>query len=160
MSERPGPFGIQRRLAVVGNEVWHRLGAMASGLRMGQFVSVGVIGALVDSVVLIGLVEGLSLAPTVAKVGSWEAAVVVIFALNERWTFSEWGQAGLRSLGRRFLTSNVIRVGGFLVTVAVLGVLVDFGVWYVLANVLGIGAGFVLNYAFETLLTWRVGVDS
>lgn len=131
--------------------------SLVSGVRLGQFLSAGVVGLLVDNAVLVALVELAGLAPVVAKVGSWEAAVVVIFCVNERWTFAAWGDAGTLAVLRRFLKSNLIRVGGFAVTVAVLYALTEWaGVWYVAANVAGIGAGFVLNYCFESLLTWRV----
>jgi putative flippase GtrA len=136
-----------------------RLAALVSGVRFGQFVSVGVLGAVVDSLVLAGLVELAGLAPEVAKIGAWEAAVVFIFVANERWTFEGWGSAGRLALARRFLTSNAIRVGGLAVTLAVLWALSGLGVWYLAANVVGIGVGFLVNYVFENLLTWRVGAD-
>ena len=48
-------------------------------------------------------------------------------------------------------------VCGFLVTLAVLAVLVRrFDVWYVTANVVGIGVGFFVNYTCESLYTWQV----
>lgn len=131
--------------------------SLVSGVRLGQFLSAGVVGLVVDNLVLVALVEVAGLAPVVAKAGSWEAAVVVIFLVNERWTFAEWGDAGPVPVLRRFGKSNLIRLGGFAVTVAVLYGLTEWaGVWYVAANVAGIGAGFALNYCFESLITWRV----
>ncbi|NEU58820.1 GtrA family protein [Halorussus sp. MSC15.2] len=57
------------------------------------------------------------------------------------------------SLVRRFLKSNVVRTGGVGVAVLVLHVLHNvFGLWYLLANVAGIGVGFVVNYVFESTL--------
>jgi len=134
-----------------------RIRALWSTTRFGQFVGVGTVGATVDNVVLVLLVEATVLGPVVAKVLSWELGIVVIFAINERWTFSEYGKVGLRPLGRRFLRSNLVRLGGFLVTLAVLAVLVRrFDVWYVAANVVGIAVGFFVNYTCESLYTWQV----
>ena len=134
-----------------------RVRALCSTARFGQFVGVGTVGAVVDNVFLVLLVEATVLGPVVSKVLSWEFGIAVIFAINERWTFSEYGKVGLRPLGRRFLRSNVVRFAGFLVTLAVLAVLVlRFDVWYVAANVVGIGVGFFVNYTCESLYTWQV----
>lgn len=115
------------------------------------------VGALVDNGVLIALVETGSLTPTPGAVISKECAIVVMFVLNERITFAGYGGRGVGSRGRRFLTSNLVRTGGAAIGIAVLYVLYAwFGVWYVLANVVGIGVGFVANYVMESLATWRV----
>ena len=134
-----------------------RLRALADPTRFGQFAGVGFAGATVDNVALFVLVELTVLGPVVAKVIAWELAIVVIFAINERWTFANYGQVGLRALGRRFLRSNAVRFGGFLVTLSVLAILVyGFDVWYMAANVIGIGVGFFVNYTCESLYTWKV----
>lgn len=125
--------------------------------RITQFAGVGVVGASVDVVTLFLLVELTVLGPVTAKVISWELSIVVIFAINEYWTFARYGPMGPRALGRRFVRSNLVRFGGFLVTLGVLaGLHYGFGLWYVLANVIGIGVGFVVNYTFESLYTWKV----
>lgn len=137
-----------------------RLRALYAPTRLGQFVGVGVVGGTVDTVALFALVELTVLGPVVAKALSWELSIAVIFAINERWTFSSHGDAGGRALGRRFLRSNVVRFGGFIVTLAVLAVLVyGVGIWYLAANLAAIAAGFVVNYICESLYTWRVHHD-
>ncbi len=134
-----------------------RLTVLFSKSRFGQFASVGAVGALVDNLVLVALVESATLGPVAAKAISWELGIAVIFAINERWTFATFGESGTRALARRFLRSNVVRFGGFLVTLAVLAALVyGFAVWYVAANVIGIGVGFFVNYVCESLYTWQV----
>lgn len=134
-----------------------RLAALGSLRRVVLFASVGTVGAAVDTLVLIGLVEVVGLGPVIAKVFSWEAGIAVIFVLNERVTFAGHGGDGRRAMGRRYLRSNGVRLGGLGVTLVVLAVLVyGFDVWYVAANVVGIGAGFFVNYTFESLYTWKV----
>ncbi|OVE84631.1 GtrA family protein [Natronolimnobius baerhuensis] len=134
-----------------------RLRALRSRSRFTQFAGVGFAGATVDIVVLFALVELTVLGPVVAKMISWELSIIVIFAINERWTFSSYGEMGVRPLGRRFLRSNAVRFAGFLVTLSVLAVLYhQFGVWYMAANVIGIGVGFFVNYTCESLYTWKV----
>ncbi|NGM69760.1 GtrA family protein [Natronolimnobius sp. AArcel1] len=134
-----------------------RLRALRSRSRFTQFAGVGLVGATVDNVVLFALVELTVLGPVMAKVISWELAIMVIFAINERWTFSSYGEMGVRPLGRRFLRSNAVRFAGFLVTLTVLAILYyQFGVWYMAANVIGMGVGFFVNYTCESLYTWEV----
>ncbi|WP_246988181.1 GtrA family protein [Halorientalis marina] len=132
-------------------------GELLSVVRMGQFLSVGILGAVVDNAVLVAVVEFAAVQPTLAKIASAEAAIVLMFLLNENWTFSETGTVSYAALARRFLTSNTVRIGGAATALVVLHVLHEqFGVWYLAANVAGIGVGFVVNYVLESRFTWRV----
>ena len=134
-----------------------RARALLSTSRFTLFAGVGVVGATVDNAGLFLLVELTGLDPVAAKVLAWELSILVIFAINERWTFSSYGDGGMRALGRRLLRSNAVRFAGFLVTLAVLAALVRwFGVWYLAANLLGVGIGFFVNYTCESLYTWKV----
>ena len=135
----------------------HKLRYLASTDRFGKFVSVGAIGFLVDNAVLALFFGVFDFSLLVAKLIAAEAAIMVMFALNERWTFADAGRSTIRALLRRFLTSNLVRAGGVAVATTVLLVLHDIvGVWYLAANVIGIGFGFIVNYTFESLVTWRV----
>jgi putative flippase GtrA len=130
---------------------------LVSAVRFGQFLSVGVVGMVFDTAVIFLLTDIWSVPPLPAKLASAETAILVMFVLNERWTFARWGQARPTALLRRFLKSNLVRSGGVAVATAVLLALnIWFGVWVVLANVVGIGVGFVVNYVAESLFTWRV----
>lgn len=134
-----------------------RFRELVSGMRFGQFLSVGIVGAICDNLVLVAVVETTAMRPFYAKVLSAEAAIVLMFLINERWTFAEFGTSSVRAVVRRFVTSNVVRAGGASVALVVLFVLTElFDVWYLAANVVGIGIGFVLNYTAESLATWRV----
>ncbi len=137
-----------------------RFRALLSTARFSQFVSVGAIGAAVDITALWLLVEFTVLGPIVGKAITWELGIIVIFLINEHWTFSGYGDDGRRAFGRRFLRSNGVRFAGFLVTLTVLAALVNWaGVWYLAANVVGIGVGFFVNYTCESLYTWKVHRD-
>lgn len=122
-----------------------------------QFLTVGIVGFLIDQAVLIALVELTDLILEVAKVISAEVAIIVMFLVNDRWTYAGWGRTDRWGRLRRLLRSNLVRVGGIVVAVGVLSILVrGFGMPYPVANAIGIGCGFVVNYTFETLYTWRV----
>ena len=122
-----------------------------------KFFSVGAIGAVIDNFVLVGLVELVHVDPLFGKIVSAECSIITMFVINETWTFSEYGERTFLKLGWRLVMSNVIRFGGLLVGIVTMYVLYKFlGVWYLLSNIFGIGLGFVVNYAFESIITWDV----
>jgi putative flippase GtrA len=134
------------------------LGELLSVARAGQFLSIGVVGAICDNAVLVGLVELGHLQPTIAKLGAAETAILVMFVLNENVTFADAAEGGPRAILRRLVTSHVVRAGGALTAIAVLYVLNgQFGVWYLAANVAGMVVGLFVNYVFESIVTWGVG---
>lgn len=137
-----------------------RLQALRSRSRFLQFAGVGFVGATVDSAILFAVVSWTTFGPVAGKSVSWVFGIGVIFAINEWWTFSAYGKIGLRALLRRLFTSYLVRFAGFLVTLAVLAVLVHwFDVWFLIANVIGIGVGFFINYTCESFYTWKVHRD-
>ncbi len=138
-----------------------RLESLLSGIRFSQFLSVGLLGYAVDNLVLAGLIELWAIPVLFAKPVSAESAILVMFAANERWTFSKWGETGYRAVGRRLVKSNVVRWGGAGVAYIVLLALTElFGVHYFIGNTIGIGVGFIVNYVAESLFTWRVASDA
>jgi putative flippase GtrA len=147
-----------------------RLSALWSGVRFGQFVSVGAVGAVFDLTTLLVLTEIAGLEPAIANVLSIETAILVMFAINERWTFAEAGAAGRGPLGRRLVRSHVVRATGSTVqyllfvavfyTVTVDLVVAGLDAWLVVVKGCAIVAAMVVNYVFESLFTWRVHRDT
>ncbi|MFB6172695.1 MAG: GtrA family protein [Haloarculaceae archaeon] len=138
---------------------------LASRDRFGQFVSVGAVGFVFDVTTSTALsVAGVF--PEVAAFAGIEVAIVVMFLLNDNWTFADEGHAGLGPTLRRLATSNLVRAGGILVQLVTFSAVfrllhVDLTVagvdgWFVVAKGTGIVAGMVVNYVAESLLTWRV----
>ena len=142
-----------------------RVRSLLSATRFGQFASVGVVGAVFD-VTTSTLLSELGVFPELAVFVGIEVAVVVMFLLNDNWTFAQQGAAGIRAALGRLLRSNVVRAGGILVQLAtfrflfrVVAVELDVaGIdgWFVVSKVVGIGAGMVVNYVAESLVTWQV----
>jgi len=135
--------------------------ALVSNIRFGKFLSVGFVGMLVDMSILTLLVEVGSLTPTLAKIGSAEASIMVMFVLNDRWTFNESGNENAKELLRRFARSNVVRCGGAGVALLVPHLLTTtLAVCYLLAFAIGTGIGVIFNYVFESLITWKTHIES
>lgn len=155
-----------------------RLNAAFSVTRFGRFVAVGIAGTICDFLVLLVLSQtgtaaalattlGISsAAPEVAKVTSIESAVIVMFLLNEWWTFDDIGSAGSRAFLRRFGKSHLARTVGIAVQLAVFSavyrlVYVDVSfqnidLWLLVASGCGIVVGMGANFVTESLFTWRV----
>jgi len=154
MSDRSGFDGLRTRLRT-----------LVSGVRFGQFASVGALGAVVDNTVL-GALLNAGVGPELAKLAGAEAAIVVMFLINEHWTFADEGATGPAAFLRRLLTSNLVRAGGVLVATVVFSLVyrtfdvsvavAGFELWFLVANMMGIGVGLVVNYVAESLFTWRV----
>jgi len=132
------------------------VGAVTDPRRFVAFGGVGGVGLVVDNAALFALVETTGVGATLLKPLSAAAAIAVMFALNERYTF-EPRDRSVGAVLRRYLKSNLVRAGGVLVALGVLFVLHDlFGLWYLAANVTGILVAFFINYAAESLFTWQV----
>jgi len=142
-----------------------RVASLLSAGRFGRFASVGVVGAAFD-VTTSTLLSELGVYPELAVFVGIEVAVVVMFLLNDNWTFAGQGAAGLRAALGRLLRSNLVRAGGILVQLATFRlvfrvVALDLDVagldgWFVVSKVAGIGTGMIVNYVAESLVTWRV----
>ena len=142
------------------------LDALVSGVRLGKFVSVGAVGAVFDTAVLTGLRLGLGAPKLVAKAAGIETAIVVMFLVNEHWTFRGEGASGRGPFLRRLLRSHVVRAGGSTVQFLIYAGLVtwldpgirvlDVDVWFLLASFVSIGLAMSVNYVFESLFTWQV----
>lgn len=146
-----------------------RFEELTSVVRFGQFVSVGAIGAVFDLTTLVLLTQFVGVPAAIANVASIETAILVMFAVNERWTFAGEGAMDARSLGRRLLRSHLVRAGGstlqYVLFVAVFyTITVDLAVagvdlWLVVVKAGAIGVAMLVNYVFESLFTWRVHED-
>ena len=139
--------------------------ALVSGVRFGKFVSVGAVGALFDITTTTALIVGLGVLGEYAKLVGAEVAIVVMFAINERWTFSELGAPGTLPTLKRFLRSNLVRSGGLAVQFLIVRslrqldlsvVVFGFDLWQLIPIPIAIGASMFLNYVAESLITWRV----
>ena len=138
---------------------------LATGSRIGKFASVGILGATIDLTISTILVLRTDILPEFAKLIGAEAAIIVMFFVNDRWTFADAGSSGRWNTFRRLVKSNLVRSGGLLVQFLVVRFLTRTDVsvlvagtdiWPVLTMPIAIGTAFIFNYTAESLFTWRV----
>ncbi|AEN05058.1 GtrA family protein [Halolamina sp.] len=136
--------------------------------RFGQFLSVGVVGAAFDITTSSVLTASLGVAPEVAKLIGAEVAIIIMFAINERWTFAGHGLGGRAAVLKRFLKSNLVRSGGVGVQVVVVYFLTRLPIdlqflgvdlWELATFPIAIASSLLLNYILESLFTWRVTAE-
>ena len=132
--------------------------------RFSRFATVGIIGATIDITISGTLVLVWSLSPVLAKFIGAEIAIILMFIINDRWTFPGSPTVGLLHGIRRLIKSNIVRSGGISIQLLVVFLLTRTGIvvtvagtdiWPVLTMPIAIGCGFLVNYVGETLLTWR-----
>lgn len=140
------------------------LRVLMSTTRFGKFASVGAVGALCDTLILLFLVERVGLLEEVAVLIGIEVSILIMFVINDNWTYSSTDN--IRTLPRRLLRSHMVRVVGALTQLVVFTIIyrsyfiqlefsgIDF--WLLVAKGTGIGFGMVLNYTFESIFTWSL----
>ncbi|MFC7073641.1 GtrA family protein [Halovenus rubra] len=146
------------------------LNALRSRARLGKFVSVGVVGSVSDNSVLavLGLLFGFP--EMLAKVAGIQTSILVMFLVNEHWTFAEQGKQGVVPFAKRLGKSHLVRAGGVSVQLVVYWVLTQrltfelqvFGadLWFIAASPVATAFAMTVNYVFESLFTWQVHADN
>ncbi len=119
------------------------------------FLIVGLIGALVNEVLLISLVGVASFHYLVAGLVAVEGGVVSSFVLNEKWTFR--GRPRQGSWSTRLSRYHAAVFGGLLLNVLVLFILTEYAnILYLLSNIFGMGTAFSWNYFLSNFLVRRL----
>jgi putative flippase GtrA len=146
-----------------------RLDSLKSRARFGKFVSVGVVGAISDNLMLAMLGLGFGIPDMWAKAAGIETAIVVMFLVNEHWTFAEQGEAGIVPFAKRAGKSHLVRTGGVSVQLVVYWfltqwltfelVVFDMELWFLAASPIAIAVAMTVNYVFESLFTWQVHTE-
>ena len=133
--------------------------------RILSFAGVGSLGTVVDLTVTGTLVYAIGTLPEIAKVLGAEVAIVVMFMINDRWTFRRFGRTHPRDRLLRLVRSNGVRLAGIALQFLIVGWVrrtgfavpmagVDLGP--MVAAVLAIALAASANYLGESLLTWRI----
>lgn len=125
------------------------------GRRFARFGAVGISGVLINTGILWALVTVFGVHHLIAAGISSEVSILTNFVLNDRWTFGD--HSAEISYLRRGAHYNAVALCGMVFSLGVLAVLVDaFGLYYLVANLIAIGAATVSNYLLNTRFTWAL----
>ena len=124
--------------------------------RMAQFAAVGVSGVLVNLGILWALTDYAGIYYLLSAVASIEASIVSNFVLNDVWTFRDRKESGVTQWMKRLGKFNLISLPAFPMQLVVMGILKEFfGMYYLLAALMGILVVFIWNFVANSLWTWR-----
>ncbi|MBM3303849.1 MAG: GtrA family protein [Candidatus Aenigmarchaeota archaeon] len=122
-------------------------------MRIFKFAIVGASGVVVNLAILWLLTELAGLFYLLSAVASIEVSIVTNFLLNEHWTFSDRRSGG--SMLTRGVKFNCVSVVAMAVNIAVLFALTQYaGLYYMISELAGIAAGFLLNFFLNLKWTW------
>jgi dolichol-phosphate mannosyltransferase len=118
--------------------------------RLSKFLVVGGIGVAVNSGAIFLLHQVLALPLVIASLLAVELSIASNYFWNDRWTFGRrWPSWA------RFLKFNLVALGGLLITTSTLWTLVTaLGMYYLLANVLGVLLATSWNFVVNVVWTW------
>lgn len=118
--------------------------------RVSRFLLVGGSGVLVNSLALFLLSQQAHLPLLLASALSAELGIINNFYWNDRWTFRR-----PRPSWARFAQFNLVSLAGLLISTCTLGLLVHYlGMYYLVANLLGIALATAWNFVANSLWTW------
>jgi putative flippase GtrA len=118
--------------------------------RPARFCLVGGTGVAINTAVLYVLSRGLGLPLLVSSAMAVELAVLSNYLLNDRFTF-----VTRRPSFRRLAKFNITSLAGLSVNVMIVWLLTRHGVYFLLANFVGIAVAVVVNYTFSVTWVWR-----
>ncbi len=124
--------------------------------RLIKFAVVGLSGIFVNEFMLWYLTEFLGLYYYVSSIIGIEASILSNFILNDMWTFRDRRVPGKKNMMHRLLKYNVISWSTGSINWFVLVTLKEFfGVYYLIANLMGIFVAFIGNFILSSLWAWK-----
>ena len=117
--------------------------------RILKFAAVGGTGVIINTSVLYVLSRWVGLPLVAASALAVELAAISNYLLNDTWTFAVRSP----SLGR-FAKFNTASLAGLALNVLSVWLLTRLGLNFLVADLIGIAAGFAANYAFSVRWVW------
>ena len=130
-------------------QIMVRSGTASKNSQVIKFVVIGVIGTAINTVVLYLLSWWAGLPLAVDSALAVELAAISNYLLNDSWTL-----AARTPTFRRFAKFNVAVLMGLALNVFTVCFLARLGLYFLVANLLGIATGFIVNYAFSVSWVW------
>ena len=117
--------------------------------RILKFAIVGGTGVIINVSVLYVLSRWVGLPLVATSALAVELAAISNYLLNDTWTFAVRSP----SLGR-FAKFNTASLAGLALNVLSVWLLTRLGLYFLVADLIGIAAGFAANYAFSVRWVW------
>ena len=117
-----------------------------------KFAIVGISGILVNLGVLALLKDGFDINVKLAGALAIEISIISNFLLNNFWT---WKERREKSFWNRFAKYHMVTLISGAVNWIFLVVLTDYGLYYLLAQAIGIGAGMMINFFLNHHWTFK-----
>ncbi len=118
------------------------------------FAVIGAFGAVINTVLLYLITEFFGVHYMVSGALSIEAAIVVMFFLNNYLTF-DTTKHGIRQLADGLVRSNLVRSVGIVIQLALLYALTEYGgIHYVVSNAIAIFIASLATFAGEKTFNW------
>ena len=123
--------------------------------RLFKFMLVGASGIVINEGLLYVFTEFAGMFYLVSSVIAVQCAILNNFVWNHIWTFYD-RRGNKVSILHRLGKFELVSISGKLTNILVLYLAVTFlGIQYLIANLLGIAAGFVVNFTVNNIWTWR-----
>ncbi|NJE77222.1 glycosyltransferase [Thermococcus sp. ES12] len=119
--------------------------------RLLKFTLVGLSGVFVNEGFLWLFVSGFGWDKILANVPATELAILNNFTWNDLWTFRDLKK---KPLWRRLLTFHIAALTGAVVQWLIYAGLVYLGLYYLIANLIGIVVSFVVRFLVNRHVTW------
>ncbi|ASJ15568.1 glycosyltransferase [Thermococcus radiotolerans] len=119
--------------------------------RLIKFTLVGLSGVFVNEGFLWLFVSGFGWDKILANVPATELAILNNFTWNDLWTFKDLKR---KPLWRRLLTFHIAALTGAVVQWLIYAGLVYLGLYYLVANLIGIVVSFVVRFLVNRHVTW------
>lgn len=113
-----------------------------------KFCSVGATGLVIDTAVLVSLVEAIALDPRLAAIFAFMAAVSWNYFLNRVWTFAD---GAYTQISKSYISFVAVSVSGLAVRLVTMHLLIEYAnmgarPWYIVASIMGVMAGTIFNF--------------
>lgn len=124
-------------------------------IRYGRFMIIGGIGALLNTAILFILTDYLELHYILSSVFAIESAIILMFFLNNRFTFdNKKEQASKIVLG--IFKSNIVRSVGIMANLGLLYVFTEFfNIYFLVSNLFAIIIASIINFTGEKHFNWE-----
>ncbi len=125
-------------------------------LRFSKFLLVGASGVIVNEGLLWLLHGNAEISLLLSSVIAIEASIITNFVLNNRFTFADRRGKGVKSYFTHLGQFNLVSLGAVAINLGLLWLFkTKFGVYYLIANLIGIAVSMLWNYFANNWWTWK-----